>query len=423
MNEFRDGVESLTRDVAAHYRSTAGISVQVVERAARRRRRRRESLLAAASFAVVAVLGLGATALVERPAPTPPVGHPTSSATPTATPTPTPSPTPSPSPTTTRTLATKDAAAEPDGWAMTDATWDSVGPGWALTVFSTMAYVPDDDNGHFDPAGTQALFLVAPDGTTYRVLSLPTESGEAQVMWWDAARGKAWLFYKGIEESWGAAEVDLRTGDQGRIALPTNVLGADPAPVRQLPDGRMLWADADPYFGVPLGGLFWQQTDGSFSTIAGPTQIEGDAWLDPTGARLVYLAPDAAGGGVSLVTYELQSGATQTVDLGSPPQGIRCSVQDVREASVLVSCDDPDTFGQLHYDVSLTGDWHTSSDSGSSPRLVHDMLVCGASELPWSPGGRVLPAPLAAQGWYDALVLPAVPGAPLSIPKAGACGE
>ena len=167
-------------------------------------------------------------------------------------------------------FAVKESPTEPDALPMTDATWDTVGPGWTLTLFSTTSIVGDDgSHGQFDPAGTQALFLVAPDGSTYRLFSLAVD-GDAQVMWWDATLRTAWVFVQGPGESWDKVEVDLRTGDQTPAFLGAAVPEpADLAPVLQLPDGRVLWVDSDPYFPVPLGGLYWQAVDGTFSTITG----------------------------------------------------------------------------------------------------------------------------------------------------------
>lgn len=54
----------------------------------------------------------------------------------------------------------------------------------------------------------------------------------------------------------------------------------------------------------------------------------------------------------------------------------------------------------------------------------HPMLLCGWSDVLWSRNGRVLPGPLAEQGWSDALTLPTTPGAPLTSKNAdGFCGE
>ncbi|GIG23612.1 hypothetical protein Cch01nite_43360 [Cellulomonas chitinilytica] len=383
------------------------------------RRRRRTAVLTAGSVALVAVLALSATAAVlHRPAPAPPAGPPSSVA-------PTPSATPSADPT--PVLATKADASEPDARVMTDETWDEVGPGWALTLFSTMSVVvsEDDNYGHFDPAGVQALFLVAPDATTYRLLTLPADTdAEAQVMWWDPERRKAWLFLQGLGESWGQLEVDLVTGSQTPLTFGPSDVRQDPAPVRQMPDGRVLWADNDPLFSASVGGLYWQATDGAFTTIVGPGVIEGDVWLDPSTPRAAYLAPDAAGD-YSLVSYDLTKGSTGTRPLGAPSvDRHRCSVADVEAPSVFVTCTTYDAIGLHQYEVTAAGEWREATEDHTSPSTIQWMLGCGTPDVLWSTNGRELSGALAAQGWRDALILPTTPGGPLPVPnRGGACGE
>lgn len=413
-DDFRAGIDDLMEEVAARHRNGPGLHVAAVERTARRRRRRHEAIVAAGSVAVMAVLALTAAALVSRPAPTPPVSTPTPTRS--AAPSPSVSSTPSPS-STSVSFAVKESPTEPDALPMTEAMWDTVGPGWTLTLFSTMSVIGDAGNdGHFDPKGRQALFLVAPDGTTYRLTSLVVD-GDAQVMWWDATLRTAWVFVQGLGESWDKVQVDLSTGDQTRSFLGASAPGsADPAPVQQLPDGRVLWVDSDPYFPVPLGGLYWQDLDGTFSTITGATGIVGDAWLDPAADRVVYLAPGAADGSLARVTYDLSSGSTESDDLGIPPAGGPCSVREVVGTSTSVVCDDPEGIGQLFYDVTSGGDWRSTSEPERPTFLIQQMLQCGAPDLPWSPSGRALPPALAAQGWRDAFTLPERAGAPFPIP-------
>ncbi|WP_315095980.1 hypothetical protein [uncultured Cellulomonas sp.] len=411
-DDFRTGIDELMEEVADRHRSGPGLSVAAVERTARRRRLRHESVLAAGALAVVAVLALSATALAHRTAPIPPASTPS----PPATPSPSVSPTPGPSPTTVQ-LAAKESPTEPDALPMTDATWGGVGPGWTLTLFSTMSIVGEEGSyGHFDPAGRQALFLVAPDGTTYRLVSLVVD-GDAQVMWWDATARSAWVFVKGLGESWDQVQVDLGTGDQTRSFLGS----ADPAPVLQLADGRVLWVDANPYFPTSLGGMYWHEVDGSFSSITGTTGIVGDALLDRPTDRLVYLAPGAIDGALARISYGLTSGSTESDDLGTPPSGTACSVHDVVDISTVVVCDDPEGFGQLFYDVTGAGEWRPVPEPAGPTRLIQPMLTCGAPDLPWSPSGRALPEALVAQGWRDAFTLPERAGAPLPIPTLS-CG-
>jgi hypothetical protein len=289
-----------------------------------------------------------------------------------------------------------------------------VGPGWALTVFSTVAFVADDLDGYFDPAGTQTLFLVGPDRATYRLHDVPAD-GEASVMWWDPAQRHAWLFLRKQGEFWSAVDVDLRDGSQSASTLgPSSRAGV---PVLQQANGRVLWADADPDFPAPVEGLYWQQGDGSFVPLARGAGIEGDVWLDPDRDRVVFLS--GAVDDLALTTIDLTDDSTTIDPLGAAPSGSACSLAEVLAASVIVSCDGAEQFRTDTFEVSPDGTWSGTAEREASVHLIHHMLLCGAPELPWSPAGRILSAPLAAQGWSDASVL-AAPGAALDVPKKGA---
>ena len=94
-----------------------------------------------------------------------------------------------------------------------------------------------------------------------------------------------------------------------------------------------------------------------------------------------------------------------------------CSLIDVLDASAVLFCDGTESFSTDEYEVTPDGTWSAAADHEWSDRLLQQMLGCGAPELPWSPNGRELSGALAAQGWSDAWVLPATPGAALSVPK------
>lgn len=426
---FRTGLDELAEEVAARHRSHATLSVPLIARTARRRRRRHETLVAAGSVAAVAVLALTASTLGPF-SPTPPVNAPTA-------PPVSPSPSITPTPTTERARvpATKGDPAEPEAWEMTEETWADVGPGWALAVFSTVAVIEEEDSyGRFDPTGTQALFLVAPDDATYRLVGLPAD-GDASVMWWDPDQRTAWVFFQGLGEEWWWVEVDLVDGDLSHeLTGSPDPAPRDLAPVQQQPDGRVLWIDVDPVFGGvdplyvgPLDGgsvrgLYWQQTDGSFASIPGTTTIEGAVWLDPEADRVVYLSRDGGGvDGLALTSLDLADDATQTTPLSAPAEVSGCSLLDVQDTRLAVVCVTPEPITRAFYEIDAAGGWRSVAETAPSDRLIHEMLVCGAPELPWSAFGRVLPEPLAAQGWRDAWVLPEAAGAPLTVPKARTC--
>ena len=246
-DDFRAGIDDLSR----------GGRGAPPERARSLRRRgrahratavgaRHESLAGAAgSVAVVAVLGLTAAALVHRPAPTPPV----------STPTPTRSASPSPSDSSTpQPVATSVTLALKESRHRARRLDDRRDVGHRTGV-DTHPLLDDDRRrrrcyGHFDPAGTQALFLVAPDGTTYRLVSLRGRRRRPRSCGGTPRNARPGSSSRG----WARAGVRSRS-----ICAPATttafVLGpsapADPAPVLQLPDGRVLWVDADPYFPVP----------------------------------------------------------------------------------------------------------------------------------------------------------------------------
>ena len=406
-DDFRRGLEELSLEVSERHRRQPGLPVPLIARAARGRRRRHESLMAAGSAAALVLVAVTGSALLDRGAPAPAPPAQTSS--------PTPSVEPSRTPTASepaRALAPKGHASEPDAWVITDDTWATVGAGWALTLFSTVSIIPGEDYGTFDPAGTQALFLVAPDGTTYRLSALPAD-GEGEVMWWDATQRKAWMYFKGLGESWWYTEVDLRDGSLREFRLGPN--SRDAAPVLQRPDGRVLWADTDPHFPTGVHGLYWQGTDGTITPLAGD-EIEGDVWLDPVARDIVeFLARSVDG--YDLTSIDLTNDSIASTPLGAAPEGSsECGLTNVLATSALVTCSGAEPFGWRTYDVAGRT-FAEAADVEPSDELIQGMLMCGALEVPWSAGGRELDAPLAAQGWSDAWVLPATPGAALSVPK------
>ena len=421
--ELRTGLEQLAREVERRHAGDPGLSLPLIERAAHTRRRRHDAVLSGTSVAVVAVLALTASVLLRDPAPTPPVSTPVLT-TPAPTPTPTP-PSPQPSPVVeppAPALAIKDDPAEPDALPMTEAVWDQVGPGWALAVFSTLVTLPDDAYGHLDPAGTQALFLVAPDRTTYRVTSVPAD-GYGQVMWFDPVLRKAWMYFKGMGESYSTVGVDLRDGSLVYDLDDPSAPGERyRVPVVRSADGRVLWAQADPLFPTGVTSLFWLEADGSFTSVPGATDIQGDVWLAPEGDRVVYLtnAGELDAPALTLVRLRLADEVAETTPLGGVPGTYGCTLQDVGDQSVAIFCTVSDPLSSQTWEVTDQGDWASVPSRQSSNRMVQEAVLCGYPDVPWSSPGRILPAPLAAQGWIDALVLPAA-GESLSGPKASIC--
>ena len=415
-DNFGRGLRELADAAALSHRNGPGLPTAVIDRRARHNRRRHGTAVAAASVAAVAALALAGAAVAQWQTPPPPA------VTPTVTPTPTPAPSVQ--------YATKGHADEPDALVMTDATWEQVGPGWALTLFSTMSVIDvDNDYGRFDPAGTQALFLVAPDATIYRMATLPAD-GNAQIMHWDPVNRKAWLFFLGLGESWYQAEVDLASGqvDSGdftdgagpRARYSADQLG-DLIPLRQGADGRVLWAGVGPIASSEISGLVWYEPDGSWTPSA-INEIGGggeEAWLDLAGDRIVYLngAPT-----FEVTVQDLVDDSYTTRSLGANPDPQDdCSLHSVLADgalvfSVRITCshydwgwiDDP--LRRTLYEVTLDGEWRPIEWREPSSRLLEHLVSTGPPDLLWtyfaSGTDPDLPGHLVAQDWADVAILP-----------------
>ena len=132
----------------------------------------------------------------------------------------------------------------------------------------------------------------------------------------------------------------------------------------------------------------------------------------------MYLAPGAVDGGLARITYDLTSGSTESDDLGIPPAGAPCSVQDVVGTSTWVACDDPEGFGRLFYDVTGAGEWRSISEPAGPAPLIQQMLQCGAPDLPWSATGRALSAGTRGAGLARRVHAPGAGGCAVPAPDA-----
>ncbi|QCB95048.1 hypothetical protein [Cellulomonas shaoxiangyii] len=248
----------------------------------------------------------------------------TTTTTPTPPPTPSPTPTPSATPVTAPTPVTVPGM--PPMFALDDAVLASVGPGWAVGLYTNGYGDPFVVDGRLLPT---ALVVAAPTGELY--LGRVREDGAwLEPVRWDGSSSV-------VVEHLSAQDtaryvVDLRTGDL-------------------TPDGRGLPADAWFLAEAPDGGEVWSLSDSASATsdwwvvpptgaarqvATGSTGFVHEARLSPDGARLALGERGGAGGAV---VVELASG--RTVPGGPVPDGQACRPAGWADAThVLLLCAD-----------------------------------------------------------------------------------
>ncbi|MDN4480626.1 hypothetical protein [Demequina muriae] len=352
--------------------------------------------VSAVALATAAVLALGAC----QPEPTP---------TPTASPSATQASTPSPSPsvsTETWPPAELDALTpadpvdegEPTAYEAPEWLWDWVDDSWSTAIYSTVEVAESADGG---PAleGVQWLYLLAPDGTAFRIADLGHDAF-ATIVDWDADHRQAWLHLQGWGESWDVAEVALETGDVDtedftdgagpRDTVESGGLSADLLPRDVAADGTRLWIAVSPF--GDMGGTVWYEpvagewkpssvNDALFDIAQArhargddsehsPGPIGGSGWVSIESERAISMVADAGGQGAAAPTYvifdhDLGDDTYIRTGFTPPDSATGCQVHGPDGDEVVVRCWNVDT------SVPDTG-WAVDLDSSDAVEVPVD---------------------------------------------------
>ena len=266
------------------------------------------------------------------------------------------------------------AEGEPLAYAPFDGLLDWVDDEWSTAIFSTVDFVDDPDSGPL-LEGVQHLYLVAPDGTAFRVTDLGSDAF-GTIVDWDPARAKAWVHLQGWGESWSVVEVDLATGEiddgdftegEGPRATAADLgLSQDILPVMVDDAGARLWVAIDPFGG--FGGASWYDptsgewrgervNDAMLDIVEArhergddgphsPGPVGGSGWLDVRLGRYLVMIADEGPIEVgtestyALFDVDLDTGDVETATFEAPLDVPGCGISGVWKGDPLVTCSD-----------------------------------------------------------------------------------
>ncbi|WP_028048640.1 hypothetical protein [Cellulomonas sp. URHD0024] len=356
----------------------------------RRRRRRRATGQVFAAVGVVTVLAAGLTVGGEHNRPVP-------ATTPTATPSPSPSASPQPTPTPTLAEAPAPSQAEVDAGLGLPASvaapadiWDQVGEGWALGIYRSSWSMRD---GSSTPL-RNSLVVSSPEGVTYRLRELPTDTA-VELVRWEPGATKALVTIAPVRD--GVTGYSIR----GWLDLLTGTLTQEPGAVGEgeAPGisfegldhrGDEVWSVR---YGQTGGGgpvtIVVQTTDG---VLVRRIDLQGDdahpGLLDPSGHLLAVPGHDEAE--MTYDVVDLDTGREKAHQYGVA-NGF-CQVVGWQSGSELLTRCRADSWESSGFDSHLL----TPGDSlyvvrldGGAPRFVR-VLGAGDPAVPlWR--GRTLP--------------------------------
>ncbi|MFW2512738.1 hypothetical protein ACNI3K_03065 [Demequina sp. SO4-13] len=286
------------------------------------------------------------------------------------------------------------AAYEAPAWL-----WEWVDDSWSTAIYSTVELVTDADGAPVFE-GVQWLYLLAPDGTAFRIADLGHDAF-ATIVDWDPDHRRAWLHLQGFGESWDVAEVALETGvvdtedfTDGagpRATVEGGGLSADLLPRDVAADGTRLWAAVSPF--GDTGGVAWYEplagewkpssvNDALFDItqarhargddgVHSPGSVSGSGWLSIESERAIYMVADAGGQGAAAPTYVIfdhDLGDDSFIQSAFTPPGSAtgCQAQGPVDEEVIVMC------WNIDASVPETG-WAVDLESGDAVEVPVDL--------------------------------------------------